>query len=61
MDPATGLIIVSGALAVSEALSLIPVLRSNGIFQLVYNVLAFLAGKEPINRRRRNTKGGTIL
>lgn len=58
MDPATTLIIVSGALVVSEALSLIPVVRSNGIFQLVYNVIRLIAGKPPINRRRREGRKG---
>ena len=45
MDETTTLIIVSAALAVSEALSMIPGLKSNGIFQLVYNILKFIAGK----------------
>lgn len=30
---------------VSEALSLIPAVRANGVFQLVSNILAKLAGK----------------
>lgn len=38
------LIIVSALLAISEALSLIPGVKSNGIFQLVYNLLRMLAG-----------------
>ena len=45
MDETTTLIVVSAALAVSEALSMIPGLKSNGIFQLVYNILKFIAGK----------------
>ena len=45
MDDTTILIIVSAALAISEGLSLIPGLKSNGIFQLVYNILKFIAGK----------------
>jgi hypothetical protein len=45
MDTTTLLIIVSAALAISEALSLIPAIKSNGIFQLIYNLLKALAGK----------------
>ena len=45
MDETTTLVILAAALAISEALSMIPGLKSNGIFQLVYNVLKFLAGK----------------
>jgi hypothetical protein len=45
MDTTTSLIIVSSALAISEALSLIPAIKSNGIFQLIYNLLKSLAGK----------------
>ena len=44
MEPTTLIIILSALLAVSEALSFIPAVKSNGIFQLVYNVLKFLAG-----------------
>ncbi|MFA5322378.1 MAG: hypothetical protein WC373_06850 [Smithella sp.] len=42
------LIIVSALLAISEALSLIPGVKSNGIFQLVYNLLRMMtaAGKK---------------
>ena len=43
MDDTTIIVIVSAALAISEALSLIPGIKSNGIFQLVYNILKFLA------------------
>lgn len=36
-----------GALwAISEALSLIPVVKSNGIFQLIVNVLKSILGKK---------------
>lgn len=42
MDTTTILIIVSAALAISEALSLIPWIKSNGIFQLIYAVLKSL-------------------
>ena len=44
MEPTTIIIIVSAALAVSEALSMIPGIKSNGIFQLVFNILKFIAG-----------------
>ena len=52
MDPVTSLIILSAALVVSELLSLIPVVRANGIFQLIYNMIGKLAGRPPYNRRR---------
>jgi hypothetical protein len=37
-------IIVAALLAVSEALSLIPGVQSNGIFQVVWRVLKIVAG-----------------
>lgn len=40
-----GLIIVSAALAVSECLSLIPSLKSNGIVQFIINALQNIEGK----------------
>jgi len=43
METTTLLIIVSAALAVSEVLALIPAVKSNSIFQLIYNVLRTLA------------------
>ena len=39
-------IIIAALLAVSEALALIPALKSNSIFTLVVNVIKKLAGKE---------------
>lgn len=45
MDAATISIILGAALAISEVLSLIPAVKSNGIFQLVVNVLKTLTGK----------------
>lgn len=39
-------IILSAALALSEALSLIPEVKANGIFQAVFNGLKKVAGKE---------------
>jgi len=45
MDETTILIIVAALFAVSEALSMIPALKSNGLFQLVYNIIKFIAGK----------------
>lgn len=44
MDLTTISIIIGALLAVSEALSLIPSLRTNGIFQMAWNVLKLLAG-----------------
>lgn len=39
-------IIVGALLAVSEALSLIPQVKANGIFQTIWNVLKILAGEK---------------
>ena len=52
MDYDTITIALAVALALSEALSLIPGIRSNGIFQLAYNLIRFLAGGQK--------KGGKI-
>lgn len=38
-------IVVTALWAVSEALSLIPDVKSNGVFQLIYNTLKKVAGK----------------
>lgn len=45
MDNQTITIIIAAALAVSEALSLIPAIKANGIFQLITNIVMKLAGK----------------
>jgi len=45
MDIATVSMILAALLAASEALSMIPAVRSNGIFQAVWNVLKMLAGR----------------
>lgn len=42
MDTTTIITIMGAALAISEALSLIPGIKSNGIFQLIYNTLKFM-------------------
>jgi hypothetical protein len=42
MDATIIIAIISAALAISEALSLIPSIKSNGIFQLIYNTLKFM-------------------
>lgn len=39
-------VLLGAALAVSEALSLIPAVKSNGIFQLIVNVIKSIAGKK---------------
>lgn len=44
MDVTTISIIVGALLAVSEALSLIPGVQSNGVFQVIWRVLKLLAG-----------------
>jgi hypothetical protein len=45
MDNNTYAIIFAALLAVSEALSLIPAVKSNGIFQLLFAVIQKLQGK----------------
>jgi len=37
--------ILAALLAISEALSLIPQVKSNGIFQVIHNLLKILAGR----------------
>jgi len=44
MDALTISIIVGALLAVSEALSLIPAVQSNGIFQMFWRILKAVAG-----------------
>jgi len=39
------MIILAALLAISEALSLIPQVKSNGVFQVIYNLLKNLAGR----------------
>ena len=39
-------VIVTCLLAVSEGLTLIPAVKSNGVFQLLVNILKFLAGNK---------------
>jgi hypothetical protein len=50
MDINTIMIIVSALLAVSEGLSLIPRVRSNGVFQMVVNVLRWIGAKPKTNK-----------
>lgn len=50
MDALTISIIVGALLAVSEALSLIPAVQSNGIVQVLWRILKAVAGE----RRERN-------
>lgn len=45
MDTQTISLILAALFAVSEALSLIPAVKSNGVFQLVFGILKKLAGK----------------
>lgn len=44
MELSTISIIIGVLLAISEALSMIPAVRSNGIFQMLWNVLKIMAG-----------------
>ena len=45
MDTTTITIILAALFAVSEALSYIPALKANGVFQLIFGILGKLAGK----------------
>lgn len=45
MDNTNLIIIVTALLAVSEALSLIPSIKANGVVQLVVNLLKKIVGK----------------
>lgn len=45
MDTLTISIIVGALLAVSEALSLIPSVKANGIFQVLWRILKAVAGE----------------
>ena len=45
MENNTIVIILAALFAVSEALSLIPVIKANGIFQLACSILLRLTGK----------------
>jgi hypothetical protein len=47
MDNPQNVAVVLGALfTVSEALSLIPSIKANGVFQLVYRIIRGLSGKK---------------
>jgi len=48
MEINTIMAVVSAMLAISEGLSLIPRFKSNGIFQIIVNVLRWLATKPKI-------------
>lgn len=44
MEVGTIGIIIGALLAISEALSLIPLVKANGIFQMLWNILKIAAG-----------------
>jgi hypothetical protein len=46
MDAVTISIIIGALLAISEALSLIPGVAANGVFQVLWNLLKILAGEK---------------
>jgi hypothetical protein len=46
MDTDTTMVVLGALFAVSEALSLIPAVKANGVFQFIYVLLKRLAGKE---------------
>lgn len=45
MDSAILVLVFGVAFGISEALSLIPQLKANGVFQLIFGILKTLAGK----------------
>lgn len=45
MDDQTAMIIVAALFAISEALSLIPAIKSNGVFQMIFRVIRAMAGR----------------
>jgi hypothetical protein len=47
MDSNTISLVLGALLAVSEALSMIPAVKANGIFQAIYNLLGAIKGKNP--------------
>ena len=46
MEENTIIVILAALFAVSEALSFIPALKANGVFQLIFGILGLLAGKK---------------
>lgn len=46
MDVSTLSIVIGVLFAISEALSMIPAVKSNGIFQMLWNVLKIMAGQK---------------
>lgn len=46
MELTTITVIVGALLAISEALSLIPGVQSNGLFQVIWRLLKILAGEK---------------
>ena len=51
MELNTIMAIVSALLAISEGLSLIPRFKSNGVFQIIVNVLRWLATKPAVKKK----------
>ena len=47
-DSSSFVVILGALLAVSEALALIPSVKSNSVFQMVCNVLARMAGRKEV-------------
>ncbi len=47
VDPSVIAIFFGVLFGVSETLSLIPQVKANGVFQLIYGIIATLAGKKP--------------
>ncbi len=46
MDITTISMILAAALAASEVLSMIPAVKSNGVFQVIWNVLKMITGRK---------------
>ena len=46
MDPTTWAVVTGALFAISEVLSLIPSIKANGVFQLFFEVIKKISGKE---------------
>jgi len=46
MTTTTVAVIIAALLAISEALSLIPAVKANGIFQVIWNILKIIGGRK---------------
>ena len=56
MEIETIMVVVSTLLAISEGLALIPRFKSNGIFQIVVNILRWLVTKPSVKKKERRSQ-----